>query len=358
MLKQINKTYCCVGLMSGTSLDGLDIVLCNLSINDGKWTYSFLKTQTIDYPVLWKERLQTAMDLKGYHLLKLHREYGTWLGEQVKLFLEDEKSVPDLIASHGHTIFHEPDNKFNFQLGDGASLAAAAGITTVSDFRSLDICMEGQGAPLVPVGDELLFNQYAACVNLGGFANVSCRQDGARVAWDICAVNFILNRLASRVGLNYDRNGELGQKGKILKELKSELDNLTYYTKVCPKSLGQEWVEKDVWPIIVKYLNEPIEDVLYTYYKHAARVIANDLKTVHKGAVLFTGGGVHNTFLMSLIASQLHLEVVIPDKSVADYKEALIFCLLGALRFDNQINCLASVTGARENTSSGVINKI
>jgi len=358
MLKQINKTYCCVGLMSGTSLDGLDIVLCNLSINDKKWSYSFLKTQTIDYPLFWKERLQTAMDLKGYYLLKLHREYGTWLGEQVKLFLQDEKSVPDLIASHGHTIFHEPNNKFNFQLGDGASLAASAGITTVSDFRSLDICMEGQGAPLVPVGDELLFNQYAACVNLGGFANVSCQQDGVRVAWDICAVNFVLNRLAGRVGLNYDRNGELGKKGRVLEELKSELDNLTYYTEVFPKSLGQEWVEKDVWPIMVKYLNEPIEDVLYTYYKHAAMVIASDLKSISKGAVLFTGGGVHNTFLMSLIESQLHLEMVIPDKSLVDYKEALIFCLLGALRFDNQINCLASVTGARENSSSGVINRI
>lgn len=358
MIKQLNKSYCCLGLMSGTSLDGLDMVLCNLNINNGKWSYSFVKTQTVGYSKVWRDRLRGAISLDGYELIKLHREYGFWLGGQVKMFLNDVKEKPCFIASHGHTVFHEPSKRFNFQLGDGAAVAAEAGITTISDFRSLDICLGGQGAPLVPVGDELLFGQYSACVNLGGFANVSCRIDDRRVAWDICAMNFILNRLVKIIGKEYDDCGLMGEKGRIVSRMMKELEEISYYKQVFPKSLGQEWTENVLWPIITKYLDEPLEDVLRTYYEHVAVVIANDLSCVSDGEVLFTGGGVHNSFLMELITKRLCLGVVIPERSLVDYKEALIFALLGALRWDEEVNCLSPVTGAKKNSSSGVINII
>nr|WP_319399853.1 anhydro-N-acetylmuramic acid kinase [uncultured Carboxylicivirga sp.] len=358
MIKQINKTYCCVGLMSGTSLDGLDIVLCNLSINHQKWSYSFIKTATIPYSSEWETRLREAYHLSGAALMQLHRDYGKWLGQQVKVFIDEEGVQPELIASHGHTIFHEPWNQMNFQLGDGASLAAAAGITTISDFRSLDICLGGQGAPLVPVGDHLLFGNYAACVNLGGFANVSVMMDQQRIAWDVCAVNFVLNKLAQYTGKAFDEDGGLGRKGVVKPMLLAKLNELDYYQQKAPKSLGQEWVDKVLWPVLDKYSDDTLEDVIRTYYEHVSFVLSKDLNKYPQGNVLFTGGGVNNSFLMGLIRNRLQHHVEIPDTDLIDFKEALIFALLGVLRLRCEDNCWSSVTGALKNSCSGVIHQV
>lgn len=358
MIEQINKSYCCVGLMSGTSLDGLDIAMCNLRINDGKWSYSFIKTQTVEYTLEWEQKLKNAFYLSGAELMQLHRDYGKWLGQQVNLFLEGVGGKPDFIASHGHTIFHEPHNQMNFQLGDGATLAATSGITVVSDFRSLDICLGGQGAPLVPVGDQLLFDSYSACINLGGFANVSVVNDGERIAWDICALNFVLNKLAKQLGEEYDEGGTLGRRGEIIQSLLDDLSNLEYYKRRAPKSLGQEWVEKELWPIIDKYNSEPVEKIAHTYYQHVKDVMVNEFKSLGDGEVLFTGGGVYNSYLMDLLKDNLTQNVHIPNKNLIEYKEALVFALLGALRIENKANCWKSVTGAEKDSSSGVVHEV
>jgi anhydro-N-acetylmuramic acid kinase len=236
-------------------------------------------------------------------------------------------------------------------------LAASIEISTVSDFRSLDICLGGQGAPLVPIGDHLLFSDFKACVNLGGFANVSCLQEGKRVAWDVCPVNIISNKLVQANGMAYDDKGDLGRKGELITELLYELNNIEYYKQSHPKSLGQEWLEKHVEPILLSYRENGLSNVLRTYYEHVSIVMANDLKNI-SGDILFTGGGVYNTFLMELITGKLLAKVTIPNKQLIDYKEALVFALLGVLRLENENNCLATVTGARRDSSSGLIYQV
>lgn len=355
-MEQLKKTYCCVGLMSGTSLDGLDMALCLLHLHSSdKWTYEFLKTKTQPYTDKWRTRLQQAPVLDGFNLQILHREYGSWIAQHIVEFLSGEGYQPDFIASHGHTVFHQPEKKLNLQVGDGAVIAAKTGITTISDFRSLDICLNGQGAPLVPIGDMLLFKDYVACVNLGGFSNVSSQVDGERKAWDISPLNFVINRLMNKLGLEMDRDGDFGRQGKIIDKLITELNNLNYYSLKAPKSLGQEWVENEFIPLLRLYNTCSLEDVVRTCYEHFANVMANDLNQLAIGRILFTGGGVYNKFFMELIRQKVKGEVIIPDKQLIEYKEALVFALLGALRIGNKINCLASVTGADKNSSSGSI---
>ncbi|MCU4157585.1 anhydro-N-acetylmuramic acid kinase [Carboxylicivirga sp. A043] len=356
MIKQIKNSYCCVGLMSGTSLDGLDMVLCQLEKRDNKWVFDIKRSETIDYSAEWRERLKGSPNLSGKELMLLHRNYGKWLGSAVHDFLKDESTPPDLIASHGHTVFHEPQNQFNFQLGDGNMIAAITGVSTVSDFRSLDVCLNGQGAPLVPIGDQLLFSEYEACVNIGGFVNVSCDIDGVRRAWDICPANFVINRLVGKMGLSMDENGAIGLQGKIIQVLLQELNELPYYQQTAPKSLAQEWVDNSFWPIVNKYDSHDLPDVIRTCYEHFARVISNDLnRYTSKGTLLFTGGGVFNLFLMDLIKQHCKTQVIIPEKQLVNYKEALIFALLGVLRYRGEVNCLKTVTGATHDACSGVV---
>ncbi len=342
--------------MSGTSLDGLDMVLCHLEKRNDQWKYSIIKSVSIEYSVEWKKNLEQAVKLSGKELLLLHRRYGSWLGECVMNFLADVNPQPDLIASHGHTVFHEPQNNFNFQLGDANMIAAKTGIVTVSDFRSLDICLNGQGAPLVPIGDQLLFSEYDACVNIGGFVNVSCDIDGERRAWDICPANFVLNRLVDKIGLSMDKDGALGKEGQVIQPLLDELNTLAYYQLDAPKSLAQEWVECSFQPIIDRYAGQHLADIVRTCYQHMALIISKELNSYAKGGkILFTGGGVLNVFLMDLIKQYCSGQIVIPDRQIIDYKEALVFALLGALRLNGESNCLKTVTGADRSCSSGIV---
>jgi len=340
--------------MSGTSLDGLDIAICRFS-DPGYRDFELIDAKTVSYDNNLKKKLREAGELSGPGLIALHREYGEWTGKQVLEFLENKHPDIDIISSHGHTVFHEPHKKLNFQLGDGTIIAATTGIITVSDFRSLDITLGGQGAPLIPIVDRDLFGEYEACVNIGGFANVSLDIDNVRKAWDICPVNTVLNRLAGELGLEFDKDGNTGRSGKVINDLLIQLEELKYYEESPPKSLGTEWLDKFVWPIIDQK-NYRTEDIMATFYEHVSERIAADLNKHSVKSVLFTGGGTKNSYLMSLIKNKFSGRVVIPDEKIIDFKEAVGFAYLGLLRILERPNCLASVTGAQKDSCSGIIS--
>ncbi len=344
--------YLVAGTMSGTSLDGLDLAAVEFMYADNLWEFTIVAAKTIQYPSEWEDKLKSAPALSGVQLMELHNDYGRYTGLHINEFLQKNQLIPALIASHGHTIFHQPEKGFTFQLGNGVCIAAETGITTVADFRSGDVALGGQGAPLVPVGDRLLFSKYESCLNLGGFANISFEQNGKRTAFDICPVNFILNELAQKKGKSYDAGGELGRTGKINKELLEQLNRLEFYRQPPPKSLGREWMDNS-FLLLMNSFDASVEDKLRTAYEHIALQIAN--AAPETGRMLVTGGGAYNTFLLERIREHLKCEIVIPSSEIIEYKEALVFAFLGLLRFLEEINCYASVTGARRDSSTGVV---
>ncbi len=338
--------------MSGTSLDGLDIAAAEFRQEKGKWDFGIIAAETVSYSHEWRKKLINAPTLSGEKLMKLHVEYGTWIGEKISDFSGKIQFNPHLIASHGHTIFHQPENKFTFQLGNGHSIAAKTGITTIADFRSGDVALGGQGAPLVPAGDHLLFHEYNYCLNLGGFANISFEEDKKRKAFDICPVNFILNYFAEKKGLLFDTDGYLGKAGKILPDLLIKLNEISFYKIQSPKSLGREWMETVFLPILISS-DSSDSDTLRTVYEHIAIQISKWI--TRDKQVLVTGGGAYNTFLIELIQNKTAARIVIPSTELVNYKEALIFAFLGLLKFKRKINCYASVTGAKNDSCTGII---
>ena len=342
-----------IGLMSGTSLDGLDICFVRFQFDGGDWNFKILHAETVGYSEEWEFKLRNSTQLSSAKLLALNSEYGFYLGEQVQKFIrENQLSNVDLVASHGHTVFHQPQNKFTLQIGDGRAINTMVKIPVVYDFRSQDVLMGGNGAPLVPIGDELLFAGYDACVNLGGFSNISFKANKRRVAFDICPVNIVLNRFAKVLNLNYDKNGAIARSGKIIPELLNSLNALPYYTYAPPKSLGIEWVEENIDPLIQ---DQSTEDLLATFTEHAALQIAETLGKFDLKKVFFTGGGTYNSFLMEKIKTKCRAEIIIPEKEIIDYKEALIFAFMGVLKLNNKINVLSSSTGSTEDHSSGLV---
>lgn len=341
-----------VGAMSGTSLDGLDLAAVEFHRFKNRWNSSIVAAETVKYSNEWEEQLRMAPELSGNKLVELHNTYGRFTGLQINRFIKAHGLSPHLIASHGHTVFHQPEKGFTFQAGNGACIAAETGITTVADFRTGDVALGGQGAPLVPVGDRLLFPEYQSCLNLGGFANISFEQNGKRIAFDVCPVNFILNDLARKLGKPFDENGNLGKNGKIDTRLLEDLNKLNFYNQSPPKSLGKEWMDSHFFPVIEES-NLPVQDKLRTAYKHIALQIANSVPGT--GKMLVTGGGTFNSFLIEQFRQHLKCEIVIPQPEIINYKEALVFAFLGLLRLLGEINCYASVTGARRDSSTGVI---
>lgn len=344
-----------IGLMSGTSLDGLDIALCNFWF-DKKWHFQIIHSETLNYSKEWKQKLQDAPVLSGFELTKLDKEFGSYIGNSVNDFINRNDLQADLIASHGHTVFHQPENSLTLQIGSGEEIAAKTRITTVSDFRSLDVALGGQGAPLVPIGDELLFSEYDYCINIGGFSNISFRENNQRIAFDICPANIILNHISQKEGYTFDENGKLGKPGNINGKLLTELNNIPYYQQTYPKSLGKEWLDHVFMPLVNKY-EISNADLLRTIYEHIAIQISSVLKHNDTKA-LITGGGAFNTFLIDLIKEKSSSDIILPSKEIIDYKEALIFAFLGILRINKQVNCLSSVTGAKIDSSGGVVHFI
>jgi anhydro-N-acetylmuramic acid kinase len=340
--------------MSGTSLDGLDLCLALFDRDGGgRWTFDILAAETLPYSPAWTQKLQQAHALGALDFVALHKEYGAFLGEQAARFLRGKSLRADCVASHGHTIFHQPQRGVTFQLGDGAALAAAAGIPAIFDFRSLDVALGGQGAPLVPVGDRLLFAGYECCLNLGGFANISFEQGGQRVAFDVCPCNVVLNALSRSLGEPYDKNGALAAQGKVNTALLDALNALDFYAQRGAKSLGREWVESVFSPSMAAY-SDSAHNRLRTVCEHIAVQVS---RCTRGGALLVTGGGAFNAFLMQRIAALSSCRIVIPSEQVVAFKEALIFAFLGALYVSNEVNTLASATGAGRSSIGGCMVK-
>jgi anhydro-N-acetylmuramic acid kinase len=339
--------------MSGTSLDGIYIFYEKFQKEKNCWNYKILQAETISYSQHWENKLRNAIHLNTTDLLALHSEYGFYLGKRVQEFIGQFslKNI-DLIASHGHTIFHQPQNKFTLQIGDGRALKITNQIPVVYDFRSQDVLMEGNGAPLVPIGDELLFPEFDACLNIGGFSNISFKKEGKRIAFDICPVNIVLNLFAKKLGKDFDESGDIAKNGTVNFEILTLLNSLPFYNTTPPKSLGIEWINENISPLLE---GETPENVLTTFTEHAAFQIAEILNQNEIKKVLFTGGGTYNSYLIERIKNKTSTEIIVPEKELIDFKEALIFAFMGVLRVNNEINILSSATGSSADHCSGIL---
>lgn len=343
-----------LGLMSGTSLDGLDICHASFQKDDlGQWQFRILNASTFPYTEVWENRLRNATQLSAEELYELNSEYGFYLGEKANEFIKEYslKNI-DLIASHGHTVFHQPQKKFTVQIGDGRAIKLLTKLPVVYDFRSQDVLMGGNGAPLVPIGDELLFSEYDACLNIGGFSNISFKENGHRIAFDICPVNIVLNHFAKKVGKDFDENGNLARTGKVDHALLSKLNSLPFYQEKPPKSLGMEWVAENILPHLE---NENSIDVLATFTEHAAIQVAEVLNRNAIQKIVFTGGGTYNTYFLERIKTKTETQIIVPEEEIINFKEALIFAFMGVLRVNNEINILSSATGSSQNHCSGIV---
>ena len=346
----MNNIYHIIGVMSGTSLDGVDLVKCIIR-KDKTWKYKIESHETIKYSKYWYNKLK-YLHLKTHaEIQKADEEYGAFLGEKINNHIIQNNVKCDYISSHGHTIFHQPKNSLTLQIGNGRIISDITKITTINNFRQLDVKLKGQGAPLVPIGDSLLFPEYKYCLNLGGFANISFKENNKIIAFDICPVNYVLNFLSNKKGLKYDNFGKLSRSGTINTKLLQKLNNLNFYDLNYPKSLSREWVEIYIFPILNKQ-DLSIEDQLCTFCEHISIQIGKFLKD---NEVLITGGGAINKYLIDRLSTKASSKLIIPEKKLINYKEALIFAFLGVLRLKNINNCLKSVTGAKRNSCSGDI---
>lgn len=346
-----NNNFFVVGVMSGTSLDGIDLVFVRFAKNNYT-DFDIICAETYPYTESWKSTLTHAIDFSKKKLEKIDIAYGKLLGEIINDFVKKNKLKNiNFIASHGHTVLHQPQKGITLQVGSGKEIAKQTGLQVVCDFRIQDVKLGGQGAPLVPVGDELLFSSYTYCLNLGGFSNISFKERGERIAFDICPVNIVLNHYVNKLGFAYDDKGEIASKGAINFSLLEKLNTLSYYKEEPPKSLGLEWVQQYVFPVIDAEEKE-VATILRTFVEHVAIQIG---RVIDNESSLITGGGAFNAFLIQRIESVTKLEFLLPDSALINFKEALIFAFLGMLRIQNQVNCLSSVTGASKSHSSGVI---
>ncbi|AWM13188.1 anhydro-N-acetylmuramic acid kinase [Flavobacterium sediminis] len=346
--------YFVLGVMSGTSLDGVDIVYVKLFKTEGIWSYSLVKAETFSYTDEWVQELTDAIHFSEEDLSSLNERYTFLLADYIRKFI-DKYAIQklDAVCSHGHTILHQPDKGFTLQIGNLPVISEILNQTVVCDFRVQDVELKGQGAPLVPIGDKVLFSDYDYCLNLGGFSNISFDDNGKRIAYDISPVNTVLNFYAEKLGFPYDDRGNLAQKGTLNKELLKELNALEFYEQSYPKSLGKEFVNQFVFPLLESY-DINAEDVLKTFTEHIAFQIADNVK--ENSNVLVTGGGAYNSFLIrNLQKNKPDVKWVVPEDSLVQFKEALLFALLGVLRLRNEVNVLASVTGALHDHSSGKI---
>lgn len=342
--------YRVLGLMSGTSLDGLDLAYCYFDIDGDKCKYDIICADTIAYSPQMKDFIIACEHCDAQGLSYADYRLGEYFGTKAREFIEVNKLEVDFIASHGQTIFHQPSKGFTTQIGNISALASKARHTVVGDFRAMDVALGGQGAPLVPIGDKLLFSSYANCLNLGGFSNISFDKDNERIAFDICPTNMVLNYIASMMGLPYDKDGEMARQGRVDELFLNAFNSLPLYNSNERQSLGKEWVNENIFPLINNYPIEP-KDLMATYLDHITTQLAKNIC----GDTLLTGGGAKNKFLVESLRSKTTYNIIIPDELTIDYKEALIFAFLGVRRMRGEINCLKSVTKASQDSCSGVV---
>jgi anhydro-N-acetylmuramic acid kinase len=357
--------YRAIGVMSGSSLDGLDVAFAEFQENAGKWNYEIRQADCYPYNENWIEKLRSATSLNSVGYQLLHVEYGHYIGEQINRFIEENKLHYQvaLIASHGHTTFHIPSKKMTAQLGDGASIAAETQLPVITDLRALDLAFGGQGAPIVPIGEKWLLGNFDFFLNLGGIANISFKSE-PYIAFDICAANRILNMLINNEGKEYDDRGEMAKDGAINFELLQKLNGLDYYSQPYPKSLANDFGTDIVYPMILVVGCET-RDALRTYVEHIVmqtrdaiiNLINNKLQTTNR-KLLVTGGGAFNTFLVNRLSEelgQLQIQVMVPDEKLIRYKEAMIMAFMGVLRWRQEYNVLSSVTGASRDSIGGAL---
>jgi anhydro-N-acetylmuramic acid kinase len=352
MLKQ---NYNVIGVMSGTSLDGVDLAEIFFKKINNIWYYEIGFCETIPYEEIWENQLRNAIHLPEDKLAQLNIEYTQLLGNLIKEFIsKNQIKNLDVVCSHGHTVKHEPQNNYTLQIGNLPIIREIIGYPVICDFRVQDVLLGGQGAPLVPIGDKLLFSNFDFCLNLGGFSNISYNVENQRIAYDISPVNTVLNHYANQLGFPYDDNGKIAKSGRICKELLEKLNHLDFYKKTYPKSLGLEFVKSEIFPLLDAYTLHT-KDILATFTAHIAAQIGQVLSE-KKGKLLITGGGAYNGYLIQKIQEKLpNIAVIIPDEKTINFKEALIFGFLGILKIRNEINVLSSVTGAKHDHSSGVV---
>ena len=347
------KNFNVIGVMSGTSLDGVDIVYVKFTLNES-WRFKIINSKTYKYADSTVDMLSDISKKNLEEIKEIDDLYSKKLAKIINEFIEEFSiNKIDFVSSHGHTAIHDPSNLITYQMGNLSTLSTEINQKVICDFRVQDVKLGGEGAPLVPVGEKYLFQEYDSFINLGGFANISNHKGESLIAYDICPVNIILNNLSKKIGKDYDNKGSIASSGKLILNLYDQLQKLEYYQLDPPKSLGIEWVDKNMIPLINKYSDYPIEDLLNTLSIHIANQISNNLKDIDKA--LITGGGAYNDYLIDIISSKSDSEIIIPSKNIIEFKEALIFAFLGVLRYLNINNCYSSVTGASKDHCSGKI---
>ena len=347
------KNFNVIGVMSGTSLDGVDIVYVKFNLNES-WRFKIINSKTYKYADSTVDMLSDISKKNLEEIKEIDVVYSNKLAKIISEFIEEfSVNKIDFVRSHGQNDINDPSNLITYQMGNLSTLSKEINQKVICDFRVQDVKLGGEGAPLVPVGEKYLFHEYDSFINLGGFANISNHVGESLIAYDICPVNIVLNNLSKKIGKDYDNKGSIASSGKLILNLYEELEKLEYYKSSPPKSLGIEWVDANIFPLINKYSDYPIEDLLNTLSNHIANQISNNLKDIDK--VLVTGGGTYNDYLIDIIRSKTNSEIIIPSKNIIEFKEALIFAFLGVLRYLNINNCYSSVTGASKDHCSGKI---
>lgn len=359
------KSYKVIGVMSGSSLDGVDLAYCEFRLDGKQIDFDLLIAETIPFDEKWISRLQYLPTQNALTFAKTHVYFGHYLGELLNDFIKRCEIKPDFIASHGHTIFHDPDRRFTTQIGEGGAIAAITKRTVVCDFRTQDVAINGEGTPIAPAADRYLFSEYDLMMNIGGIANVTCNAKGKYIAFDTSAANQILNVLANFRDLEYDKNGELAAQGTVIPSILEALEGLGYFKQSYPKSIANSWVRERILPIFIE--NEAsIEDKLHTAVEHIATETAAAIKGIFRKEklpkkeyrLLVTGGGGFNGFLIKKIQEKvlpLGVKVEVPEPEIIEYKEAILMGLMGVLRMEERVNCFSSVTGARRDTVGGAV---
>ena len=349
--------YKVIGLMSGTSLDGLDMACCGFWAKGGKWEFKIEAGQTLKYSPAWRARLAGAHLLTGEGLQGLDNDFGFFIGRACNTFIKrNQLKGVRFIASHGHTVFHQPKRKLTYQLGSGNAIHLETGLPVVNDFRSLDVLKGGEGAPLVPIGDHLLFSRFDVCLNLGGIANLSINKMGEQVAFDVCFANMGLNYLAGKINKAYDKGGKEASRGSVDKNLLGQLKGQYMRWKKNRPSLGREGFEKSVQPLLDNGAIS-IPDRLRTMVESIAFAVSDSLPSKSNIRMLVTGGGAMNTLLIKCIQEKVgnRAKVVVPEASIVNYKEAVVFALLGVLRVRHEVNVWGGVTGSPSDSCAGTM---
>jgi len=347
-----------LGLMSGSSLDGIDMALCSFSGLGESLQWKLIHSVHVPFEPKWKKLLQDLPGSSAYDLSLADYDFGNLLGASSKKYFSDFK--PDYIASHGHTIFHYPALKMTCQIGNGAVIASASGINTICDFRSMDIGYGGQGAPIVSLFDLDFFGGLDVLVNLGGIANLTVPDKNQTIAYDIGPCNQLLNYLAGSIGLEYDQDGLLAAQGEIDQNLLKTLSGHSYFDRTFPKTLDNGYIFNEFVPILDKS-KASVQDKLRTVVELIAKMLSREI-TMHlanhktKAGVMFTGGGAKNTFLMETFRKKaVGFEMIETDDEMIDFKEAIMMAYLGYLRVKGKINVLSKVTGASKDSIGGSI---